>query len=569
MVGPWIGVQRLSLAPPPEREQVLERAIARGVRWLDVADVYGPAPGDAELGLARIEGIRIATKGGLVRAGGRWVPDGRASHLERAAIASRRRLGVDAIDLYQLHAPDPRVAFATSLRALARLRADGVVRAVGLCNVGATALAAALELVPVDALQIELSPYRPGAFRSGAVELARDQGVPVLAYRPLGGPEGIRRLRRHEGLAALAAERGVTPEQLVLTWLRDLGVQPLAGPTRRETLDLTLDALDAPPLDERARDALDGWFEPGRLRRTRAQRSARAGTRAGEVVIVMGSPGSGKTTRVRELERYEGYLRLNRDDRGGTLEGVVGALRDALAAGVDRVVLDNTYPSRALRSPVIEAAWDAGLPVRCEWLTTSPNAAEVNVVNRILDALGSLPEPDAFDRLNRRDPGIIPPRALSRYRSMFEPPRADEGFARIDELPFERRAGGGGAGALLLDPRDLVGSWADAIRAQADAGLVPVVIGWEPTADRDAVIDRWRQRARAIGITAEIALCPHPAGPPVCWCRKPLPGLALATLRRLGCATSRSVALGRLPADRAVAAKLGIPCLSRGEPTRS
>src|SRR5450432_396341 len=94
--------------------------------------------------------VTVVTKGGLVRPGGAWMPDGRARHLAAAARASRERLG--DIDLYLLHAIDPRVALATSVRALAKLRDDGIVRAIGLSNVNATQLAEALAIAPIEAV---------------------------------------------------------------------------------------------------------------------------------------------------------------------------------------------------------------------------------------------------------------------------------------------------------------------------------------------------------------------------------------------------------------------------------
>ncbi|MEQ1503597.1 MAG: aldo/keto reductase [Myxococcota bacterium] len=555
--GPILGVQRLALLPPAEATRVVRHAIAAGVRWFDVADVYGPRPGDAERWLAGV-GVPVATKGGLVRLGARWQPDGRARHLEAAAEASRDRLGVEAIELYQLHAPDPRTPFATTLRALGRLVDRGIARRVGLCNVTATELAQALDLVAVASVQVEVGPFKPHAVRSGVVELARERGIPVLAYRPLGGVDGPARLRRDPVLAAIAARHAATVEQVVLAWLAGLGLIPLAGPTRTETVDATLAARSL-VLDDDARQAIDARFEPGRIRRPRAVRAARA-SRAdadGDVVIVMGTPGAGKTTRV---ARYaETHLRLNRDDRGGTLSALAEVLDEALRSGVRRVVLDNTYASRASRNPVIETAWAHGVPVRCEWLTTSDAEAEVNVVHRILDAVGHLPDPDALAALNRTRPEVLPPRALHRYRSELEPPVPDEGFRSIEEIPFVRRSRPTDTRrALLLDPRDLIDARVAAIRARVDDGFVPVVVGWEPTSEPEAIVDRWSTRAARLGFAADVSLCPHPPGPALCWCRKPLPGLAIAALRRLGCDPSRSIALATTPADRAVADKLGI-----------
>ena len=106
-------------------------------------------------------------------------------------------------------------------------------------------------------------------------------------------------------------------------------------------------------------------------------------TRPGEVVMVMGLPGSGKSTMAQQLVA-DGYLRLNRDEAGGTLRGLVPALDRALASGTSRVVLDNTYVTRASRAPVIQCAAARGVAVRCVWLTTSvaERAGERRIAHR-------------------------------------------------------------------------------------------------------------------------------------------------------------------------------------------
>src|SRR5262245_60977505 len=127
---------------------VLTAALDAGIELLDTADAYAHHHADTghnERLIAQATAGRratIVTKGGLVRPDGAWVPNGRARHLDAAARASRDRLG--AIDLYLLHAVDPKVPLATSVRALAKLRDQGVVRAIGLSNIGLHQLEQAL-----------------------------------------------------------------------------------------------------------------------------------------------------------------------------------------------------------------------------------------------------------------------------------------------------------------------------------------------------------------------------------------------------------------------------------------
>ena len=554
-----IGVQRLALGREPERSSVLAGAIDAGVTWVDTADAYGTETGDAERWLAAFVGrVHIATKGGLKRTDRRWLPDGRTRSLLAAAEASRQRLGVDQIDLYFLHAPDPRTPWLTTVRALAQLHRQGVAAHIGLCNVSATQLRQAQEHLPIACVQMELSPFATDAVHGGVVETAQRAGIPIWAYRPLGGERGVRRVQRHADLAAVAAALGVSPEEVALAWLSSLGVTPLAGPTRPQTVRRTLNAAGL-SLTTEQRERLDRCFPWNVQIKVPRDRRAPPPDADGDVVIVMGSPGAGKTTRV-QARVDAGYARLNRDDLGGTLRKLVPRLDALLQAGQRRVVLDNTYPKRASRNAVLETAWRHGVPVRCEWLQTSDDDCEQNVIHRVLDTLGYLPEPDAFDKLNRRAPGVLAPRALHGFRAQLEPPLLEEGFVELITVPFARHPASGQP-ALFIDPRHLQEGRPELQQAAADHTLVAVV-GWQPNADRAELERQLTDQAEALGLRAVAAVCPHPGGPPRCWCRKPLAGLGVWLARQHGIDLAQSSVLATTPTDRTFARKLGAGLVS-------
>ncbi|HEX3763659.1 MAG TPA: aldo/keto reductase, partial [Kofleriaceae bacterium] len=306
-----LGCMRLSTdaARDPERgAAVIAAAVEAGIALLDTADAYALDAEDAghnERLIARALAdppagprVEIATKGGLVRPGGAWQPDGRARHLAAAARASRERLGVDAIDLYLLHAVDPRTPLATSVRALARLRDDGVVRRIGLSNVGLTQLEAALAIAPIDAVEVELSPWQLDPLRGGLVAACAARGIRILAHRPLGGPAGVRRLAADPVLAALAARLGATHAEIALAWLAGLapGIIPLPGATQIATARSAARA-QALALDDDARAALAARFLAVAAEATAPIHSLPgADAPASEVVMVMGMPASGKST---------------------------------------------------------------------------------------------------------------------------------------------------------------------------------------------------------------------------------------------------------------------------------
>src|SRR5689334_18130723 len=174
---PWLDPTELRIGLgcmrlPADEELALDTiqaAASAGITVFDTARAYGsdPAvPGASERLVARAlrtagcqERARIVTKGGMTRPGGAWVPDGRAKAIAADCEASLAALDGLPIDLYLLHAPDPGTPWATSVRALARIREEGMARRVGVCNVNRHLLDEAMELVPIEAVQVALSPF--------------------------------------------------------------------------------------------------------------------------------------------------------------------------------------------------------------------------------------------------------------------------------------------------------------------------------------------------------------------------------------------------------------------------
>jgi len=506
---------------------VVAAAVDAGITVFDTARAYGDNERFLAEALRRCGGgecARVVTKGGMTRVGETWVPDGRAKSLRVDCEASLEALDGLPIDLYLIHAPDPRTPWATSLRALARLVEDGLVRRVGVANVDRRRLDEALELAPVAAVQVALSPVDERALRGGVVERCEERGIAVLAHSPLGGPRRSARVIRE-----LGAERA-------LAWLLALSpvVIPIPGARRVETVRSAAHAVTL-TLTEDERAAIGGARSSPRVRAT-----------AGDVVVVMGVPGAGKT-RLAESFVERGYERLNRDERAGSLRELAGALDDALSSGARSVVLDNTYLTRASRSYVVEAADRYALRARCVWIDTPLAQAQVNLVERLLDRFGELPMPEQLR--STREPGLLSPTSQMRAVRELEPPSDDEGFAAVERVAFERAAGSGGAAVFVA--------------AAAAAGYTPddpavphLVFDWHPGGDRSA-LDAAVDALRASGARVESALCPHGAGPPVCWCRPPLPGLPLAFARAHSVDPARSVVVGAGTAHRTLAAALG------------
>jgi aryl-alcohol dehydrogenase-like predicted oxidoreductase/histidinol phosphatase-like enzyme/predicted kinase len=590
-----VGCMRLSTDPDRDEERAaatLHAALDAGVTLLDTADAYAwdeSETGHNERLIARALGtwtgdasrIRVATKGGLTRPGGRWEPDGRGRHLLAACQASLRALGVARIHLYQLHAPDPRTPLATSVRALAALQRDGLVERIGLCNVSVAQIEDARRIAPIAAVQVELSPWHDATLRGGVAELCAAEGIGLLAHRPLGGAGNRARLARDPLLVAIGDRHGATAAEVVLAWLRGLApvVVPLPGPTRPETAR-SAGRVGALRLSEEDVAQLDARFPAARL--LRVPRAARRPREAapGDVVLVMGLPGAGKSTLAAALVA-QGYARLNRDQSGGRLSQLVPALARHLAAGQRHVVLDNTYGARAARNDVIEAAWAHGVPVRCLWLQTGLEDAQVNVVQRLLARYGRLLGPEDLKQAARDDPGALTPAALFRHRREIEPPDTSEGFVRVEPVPFVRRpAGHAGRAALFWhdgvlrksrsgartpsSPDDVVvpPGRREAVARYRAEGFRVLGVAWQPeivagrmTDDEAGAI--FARTHELLGTEMETVYCPHGDGPPVCWCRKPLPGLAVVLIERHRLDPARCVYVGRGATDQAFARAVG------------
>ncbi len=557
---------RLSTDEDRDEERALGTIAAAadaGVTVFDTARAYGRHAGEVghnERLLTRAlrrsgaeTSARIVTKGGMARTGGGWVPDGRAKAILADCEASLLALDGLEIDLYLLHAPDPRTPWRTSVRALARIREEGLARRVGVCNVSLRRLDEALELAPIAAVQVALSPFDDRALRGGVVERCTEAGIAVIAHSPLGGPRRAGRLPRIDALATAADALGATPAEVALAWLLSLSPAVVAIPgARRPETARSAAAAAALRLDAEQRAAIDRAF--GRVAPARSPRASAAP--GADVVVVMGIPGAGKS-RIAEEHVARGYLRLNRDERGGSLRDVAGALDEALGAGTPRVVLDNTYLTRAARSHVVEAAGRHGAAVRCVWLDTPLAQAQVNLVERLLDRLGALPEPDELRELSRREPGLLAPTSQMRTVRELEPPSEDEGFASVERRAFARapRTAGSRAGTFVAAGAVLREGWEEAL-GEALADAPHLVFDWNPDGDRAALDAATRCLAAAVSGPLEAALCPHPAGPPRCWCRPPLPGLALAFARAHGVDPSGSLLVGSGPAHRSLAAAL-------------
>ncbi len=255
------GGMHLSIQDRPSEEQgirVIHAALDAGVTLIDTADVY--CLGERDIGhnerlVARALGswqgnrdeVIVATKGGVTRPAGRWETDGRPQHLQAACEQSLKALGVDRIDLYQLHAPDPRVPLAESVGALAELQNEGKIRWVGLSNMTVPQIRQAETVVRVTSVQNRLNPFFREALAEGVVQHCAERGIGFLAYSPTGGGRLNHKLPAHPVLQPMAARLGATPHALVLAWVLARSPAVIVIPSAR-TVEHARDSVGAAEL---------------------------------------------------------------------------------------------------------------------------------------------------------------------------------------------------------------------------------------------------------------------------------------------------------------------------------
>ena len=545
-----LGCMRLPANEPEAALATIDAALSAGVAVFDTARAYE----ENEHLLARAlrgKRVRIVTKGGMQREGSRWLPDGRAKTIRSDCEASLAALDGLPIDLYLVHAPDPRTPWRTTVKALAKLLDEGLVRSIGVANVNRGQLDEALGLAPIAAVQVGLSVVDERALRGGVVERCAERGMTLLAHSPLGGQRRVASVVRNRTLTSLAGARGATAAEVALAWV--LGVSPavvaIPGARRPETARSAAHAASL-ELDGTERDEIDRAFG---LRRAVARR---ARPQTGEVVLVMGIPGAGKSRVARDYES-RGYERLNRDERGGSLSELAGALEAAVAGGARQLVLDNTYLTRASRSHPIDVATRAGLAVRCVWIDAPLAQAQINLVQRLLDRFDGLPSPDELRQLARREQGVLAPTSQMRAARELEPPSTDEGLAAVERVESAREPGAAARVGVLVAARALEQTGWEQALAQAAPEAPHLVFDWSEGGTVDALAAAVEQVAAVVDGPVAADVCPHPGGPPACWCRPPLPGLPLVFARSHGVDLARSTVIGHAAAHRTLATALG------------
>jgi len=257
-----LGGMPMSIEGRPEQSRsiaTIHAALDAGITLIDTADAYHIGADEvghneslvasalASYGGATAE-VLVATKGGHLRPGdGGWTLNGSPDYLQQACDASLRRLGVDAIGLYQFHRPDPKVPYEDSIGAIRDLLYAGKIRMAGISNADPQQIRTAQQILGNGLVSVQ-NQFSP-AFRSSESELqlCDELGIAFLPWSPLGGIKNAAGLAgTHQPFAQVARELDATPQQVTLAWMlaKSAVVIPIPGSSRPETIRASAAAVD-------------------------------------------------------------------------------------------------------------------------------------------------------------------------------------------------------------------------------------------------------------------------------------------------------------------------------------
>ncbi len=264
-----LGAMLLSISGRPPEDQAIatiHAALDAGVTLIDTADAY--CLDDSEMNhnerliakalSGRKERVVVATKCGVMRPGGAWTVDAHPARLKEAAHASLQALGVDCLDVLQLHAPDSRIPYAESVGALAELKQEGKVRFIGLSNVNAKELEQARKVTTIASVQNRYNPAHRGPETDGVLAYCTKHRIAFLPYAPFGGTREAPLLGMQGRIADEAKRRRMSPFRMVLAWMlaKSPVVVPIPGARRPESIsdcamagDVELEADDVAAIE--------------------------------------------------------------------------------------------------------------------------------------------------------------------------------------------------------------------------------------------------------------------------------------------------------------------------------
>ena len=308
-----------------------------------------------------------------------------------------------------------------------------------------------------------------------------------------------------------------------------------------------------------------------------------------EIIVVMGYPASGKTVIAREYEE-KGYHRLNRDELGGSLDGLVQHLvKENDDKGTTKFVLDNTYPTVESRQSVIQWAKDNDFEIHCKLIDIDIGDALFNASKRLIDTYGKLLMPEEIKK--SKDIGVYPPVVIYKYRKSFEAPTTHEGFSTVEKIKFSRIIDKDTYAnkALILDydgtlrktksgekyPRtpediEILPHRTVKLKEYQEKGYILLGFSNQSFVSKGEISEEMAHQCftytnELLGVDIEYEFCPHPAFPQTCFCRKPMPGMGVHFIEKHKLDPSQCIMVGDMKTDNTFADRCGFQFIKSDE----
>lgn len=310
------------------------------------------------------------------------------------------------------------------------------------------------------------------------------------------------------------------------------------------------------------------------------------------VIMICGAPGSGKSTLTKkllsELRTPAEVCVLNRDTEGGTIAGLLPKLECHLK-DQDDVILDNLFPTAEIRKPFIELCKKYNTNIYCEWMSTSIEDAQFNVVQRAIGLLGKFPTPEEIKKAKHTN--IFPPLVLFKYKKEFQKPDASEGFNEITETKFVRQddptfinkaiivdydgtlrecIGGNEKFPVLEEQIEMKPKRKEILQSYLDKEYKLLGVSNQSGVAKGELthakaVDLFNHTNKLLGLDVEYQFCPHQSAPISCYCRKPMSGLFVDFMIKHKLDRKQCLMVGDMTTDATFAKRSGIQYMDQGD----
>ncbi|MFX0011044.1 MAG: HAD-IIIA family hydrolase [Candidatus Hermodarchaeota archaeon] len=300
-----------------------------------------------------------------------------------------------------------------------------------------------------------------------------------------------------------------------------------------------------------------------------------------KIILIIGYPASGKTVAAKNYVD-QGYHRLNRDEIGGKLDDLVDHLERLYKdKGISNFVMDNTYSTRKSRETVIRWAHENNFEIVCEWIDLDVGDALYNAAQRMINTYGKILSPEQIKKSN--DIGVYPPVVIYKIRKAFEEPSVEEGFNNVVRIKFKRELDKSvyTNKAIVLDydgtlrttksgekypktPDDIkiLPKRTEILKRYVKQGYL--LLGAsnqsfvsEKVMTEEQAIECFEKTNDLLDLKIDYKFCPHPSYPQICYCRKPMPGMAVEFIEKYKLDPSQCIMVGDSTTDKTFAKRSG------------